>query len=148
MRRDSELVLEAARQGMTLVKNDNKALPLSKHADLDIALVGPNADATVTMQSNYHGTAPYLISPAQGLLNYTRKVNLVPGLQTPGDKSTGACYLLRRALSSECAVHTAGRVQRRSWHCCCRRSGVKSGCDNCRSRHGALRTVAVFNDRV
>ena len=92
MQRRSDLVLEAARQGMTLVKNDNKALPLAKNANLDIALVGPNADATVTMQSNYHGTAPYLISPAQGLLNYSKKVNLVPGLQTPGDKSTGVYY--------------------------------------------------------
>ena len=101
MPRHSDLVLEAARQGITLVKNENKALPLKKGANLDIALVGPNADATVTMQSNYHGTAPYLISPAQGMLNYSKKVNLVPGLQTTGDMSTGVYHGRHRALPSD-----------------------------------------------
>lgn len=41
-----ELTLDAARQGMTLVKNENKALPLAKKTNLGIALVGPNAVST------------------------------------------------------------------------------------------------------
>ncbi len=63
-----------------LVKNEADTLPLKKGSGVSIALVGPNADATVTMQSNYHGTAPYLISPAEGLMNYSKSVNVVPGL--------------------------------------------------------------------
>lgn len=48
----TQLALEAARQGVVLLKNDNGALPLSKKAK--VALIGPNADATGTMQGNYH----------------------------------------------------------------------------------------------
>ena len=32
-----------------------------------MALIGPNANATDTMQGNYKGTASYLISPLMGL---------------------------------------------------------------------------------
>ena len=63
------LALEAARQGMTLVKN-NGALPLSKTKVKTVAAVGPHCNATVALQSNYHGSAPYLISPAEGLAKY------------------------------------------------------------------------------
>lgn len=62
------LALEAAKQGMVLVKNINHTLPLSSVASL--AVLGPNGNATVQMQSNYHGEAPLLISPLQALKGY------------------------------------------------------------------------------
>ena len=64
------LALEAARQGMTLVKNTNGVLPLSKTKVKTVAAVGPHCNATTDMQSNYHGSAPYLVSPAEGLAKY------------------------------------------------------------------------------
>jgi beta-D-xylosidase 4 len=61
------------------------------------------------MQSNYHGTAPYFISPAQGLLNYTKSVNLVPGLQATGDKSTtGIAAAAAAAAKAEVTIIVAG----------------------------------------
>eukprot|EP00660_Eupelagonema_oceanica_P015180 gene15180-22273_t len=55
------LALEAAAQGMVLLKNDGKTLPLK--AGAKVAVVGPHAKATGVMQGNYHGKAPYLVSP-------------------------------------------------------------------------------------
>jgi beta-D-xylosidase 4 len=50
---------------MVLLKNLNKALPLniSQVQSKTIALIGPTANATVLMQGNYYGPAPYLVSP-------------------------------------------------------------------------------------
>ena len=47
------LALEAAKDGVTLLKNEQKALPLD--AEQTVALVGPAANATFVMQSNYQG---------------------------------------------------------------------------------------------
>lgn len=60
-----QLALEAALEGMVLLKNQNNALPLniSQVQGKTIALIGPTANATVLMQGNYFGNAPYLISP-------------------------------------------------------------------------------------
>lgn len=59
-----QLALEAARQSVVLLKNDG-TLPLKRGASL--ALVGPHANATDAMQSNYFGIAPFLISPLEGV---------------------------------------------------------------------------------
>ena len=60
-----QLALDAALQGIVLLKNQNNALPLnmSQVQTKTIALIGPTANATVLMQGNYYGNAPYLISP-------------------------------------------------------------------------------------
>lgn len=60
-----ELALNASRESIVLLKNDG-SLPLSKAKV--VAVIGPNFNATTTMQGNYHGVAPYLISPLEGVL--------------------------------------------------------------------------------
>ena len=49
-----ELALEAARQGIVLIKNTD-ALPLAANNIKSLAVIGPNADATETMIGNYAG---------------------------------------------------------------------------------------------
>lgn len=49
------LALEAARQGMVLLKNSRGTLPLNPSRLRSVAVIGPNADATVTMIGNYAG---------------------------------------------------------------------------------------------
>lgn len=49
------LALEAARQGMVLLKNSRGALPLTASRLRNVAVIGPNADVTVTMIGNYAG---------------------------------------------------------------------------------------------
>lgn len=56
------LAYDAAVAGSVLIKNDG-SLPLS--AGGSVALIGPWVNATIQMQGNYYGPAPYLISPLQ-----------------------------------------------------------------------------------
>ncbi|CAI8041647.1 Probable beta-D-xylosidase 2, partial [Geodia barretti] len=60
------LALDAARESIVLLQNDG-SLPLSAESSLKVAVIGPNSNATETMQGNYHGVAPYLISPLMGI---------------------------------------------------------------------------------
>lgn len=50
-----ELALEAARQGIVLLKNQGPVLPLSARRHHPIAVIGPNSDVTETMIGNYAG---------------------------------------------------------------------------------------------
>ncbi|CAF1022487.1 unnamed protein product [Rotaria sordida] len=63
-----QFALETAQEGIVLLKNLNNALPLNfdQLQNKKIALIGPTANATVLMQSNYYGQAPYLIDPITG----------------------------------------------------------------------------------
>ena len=61
------LSLDAARQGIVLMKNDGAALPLSPQRLAGVAIVGPNADVPDVLYGNYQGTPPFLITPRMGL---------------------------------------------------------------------------------
>jgi beta-D-xylosidase 4 len=63
-----QLALLSAQQSIVLLKNINKSLPLNldQLTNKTIALIGPAINATVLMQSNYHGVAPIVISPLMG----------------------------------------------------------------------------------
>ena len=50
-----ELALDAARQGIVLLKNNNATLPLSRSIIKSLAIIGPNANVTSTMIGNYAG---------------------------------------------------------------------------------------------
>lgn len=50
-----ELALEAARQGIVLLKNQGPSLPLSTRRHRTVAVIGPNSDVTKTMIGNYAG---------------------------------------------------------------------------------------------
>jgi len=49
-----QLALLAAQQGIVLLQNSGRTLPLSR-TNLTVAAIGPNADVTVTMIGNYAG---------------------------------------------------------------------------------------------
>ncbi|CAF1318287.1 unnamed protein product [Adineta steineri] len=68
-----QLSLISAQESIVLLKNINKILPLklTQLMNKKIALIGPTADATVTMQGIYHGRAPFLIDPITGFKNVT-----------------------------------------------------------------------------
>ena len=53
-----------------LLKNRNGLLPLSRNHVKTLAALGPHCNATEALQSNYHGQAPYIVSPAEGLRKY------------------------------------------------------------------------------
>jgi beta-glucosidase len=61
-----ELALDAARKSIVLLKNEKQLLPFSKNVK-KIAVIGPNADDSDGLLGNYHGSAPYLITPLQAI---------------------------------------------------------------------------------
>nr|AAP83934.1 auxin-induced beta-glucosidase [Oxybasis rubra] len=70
-----DLALQAARQGIVLLQNRGRSLPLSTARHRNIAVIGPNADATVTMIGNYAGVACGYTSPLQGIARYAKTVH-------------------------------------------------------------------------
>jgi beta-glucosidase-like glycosyl hydrolase len=76
------LALQSAQESIVLLKNLNNALPLNidQLGGKKIALIGPTANATVLMQGDYFGIAPFLIDPISGfkslvagiIINYSR----------------------------------------------------------------------------
>ncbi|KAJ6811921.1 putative beta-D-xylosidase 4 [Iris pallida] len=64
---NQELARETARQGIVLLKNDKKTLPLDPNSIKSLAVIGPNANATRTMIGNYEGNPCKYTSPLQGL---------------------------------------------------------------------------------
>ncbi|TYG41159.1 hypothetical protein ES288_D12G153300v1 [Gossypium darwinii] len=72
---NQELALEAARQGIVLLKNSGVSLPLSHRRHRTVAVIGPNSDATVSMIGNYAGVACGYTSPLQGIGSYVKTIH-------------------------------------------------------------------------
>ena len=75
---NQQLALDAAKQGIVLLSN-NGALPLSKNNIKNLVAIGPNANATKVMLSNYEGIPCRYVSPLEGLQKYISTVSYEPG---------------------------------------------------------------------
>ena len=80
------LALEAARQSLVLLKNENNTLPLSNKT---LAILGPNANATTLLLSNYAGTPPFIISALSGLKTYANDIHYSRGCDIGGNSTEG-----------------------------------------------------------
>ena len=61
------LNLQAARESIVLLKNTLDSLPLSVDGIKKLAVIGPNANATLALLSNYEGIPPGIVSVLQGI---------------------------------------------------------------------------------
>jgi len=85
-----ELSLQAARESMVLLKNEDNTLPLRPDVGR-IAVVGPTAELVQSLQGNYNGPPPDPIYPIDGMeiqfrsarVNYAQGSTLVAGLAMP-----------------------------------------------------------------
>ena len=93
-----ELNLKLAQESLVLLKNDG-LLPLKKESVRTIAVIGPNADSSVALNGNYHGTASHYVTVLEGIRQelpearvlYTRGCHLYQDeLESPG--YYGDCY--------------------------------------------------------
>ncbi len=65
-----EVALQAAREGMVLLKNDGHVLPLDKHAIRSIAVIGPDAYPAVPVGGGSAGVRPFAaVSFLEGIAN-------------------------------------------------------------------------------
>jgi len=82
--------LQAARESMTLLKNDNHFLPLKPSVGR-IAVVGPTAELVQSLQGNYNGPPPNPVDPLYGIekrfgrdkVVYAQGSTLVEGFALP-----------------------------------------------------------------
>ena len=65
-REHRQLALEAARESIVLLKNDNNILPLRKNLK-SIAVIGPNADDVPVLLGNYNGQPSRATTPLAGI---------------------------------------------------------------------------------
>ncbi|KAG9451584.1 hypothetical protein H6P81_011549 [Aristolochia fimbriata] len=86
-KKHQDLALEAARDGIVLLKNSAKLLPLSPSKTGTLAVIGPNANVTETLLGNYQGLPCKRISPLQGLQNYVKNTQYSSGCDKVACKS-------------------------------------------------------------
>lgn len=63
------LALKMARQSIVLLKNQNNLLPLQKEKIRKIAVLGPNADNSISILGNYNGTPSQAVTLLEGIKN-------------------------------------------------------------------------------
>ncbi len=85
-----QLSLQAARESMVLLKNEDRILPL-KSGIASIAVVGPTAALVQSLQGNYNGPPPNPVYPLNGIerrfasakIQYAQGSTLVEGFAIP-----------------------------------------------------------------
>ncbi|KAF2291476.1 hypothetical protein GH714_024593 [Hevea brasiliensis] len=76
------LALEAARNGIVLLKNSARLLPLTKSRTMSLAVIGPNANSAQTLLGNYAGPPCKSVTLLQALQDYIKNTIYHPGCDT------------------------------------------------------------------
>lgn len=76
---NQRLALEAASQGIVMLKNDNKFLPLSKDGVSSLAVIGPGANMSSQLLGGYSGVPCKAKNYVEGLRKYVKKTSYVGG---------------------------------------------------------------------
>ena len=112
-----QLALESSQKSIVLLKNANRSLPLSvdRLSTGKIVLIGPTADATVLMQGNYYGKAPYLIDPITAIKNITAgrstNVQFARGCNISDPDQSGFAAAIELAKSADVVIYIGGLDQ-------------------------------------
>ena len=61
--------LQTARESIVLLKNTKNILPLDKKAIKTVAVIGPNANETMSLLGNYHGSPSRPVTPLQAIMD-------------------------------------------------------------------------------
>jgi len=103
------LALEAAQQSIILLKNEANTLPLKP--TFKIAVIGPHGKATTAMQGNYYGKAPFLISPFEGIKEYSSNITFAEGCNVHCTTKDGFENATQTAKDADVAVVVLGNDQ-------------------------------------
>ncbi|KAH9683731.1 Beta-D-xylosidase 1 [Citrus sinensis] len=101
-----QLALQAAHQGIVLLKNSARTLPLSTLRHHTVAVIGPNSDVTVTMIGNYAGVACGYTTPLQGISRYAKTIHQAGcfGVACNGNQLIGAAEVAARQADATVLV--------------------------------------------
>jgi len=113
-----ELALQAAREGIVLLKNENKLLPLKKNIR-SIAIIGPNADHERNQLGDY--TTPTIpnsqdiITVLEGIkrkVSSKTKVTYIKGCNVMGNELDDIAKAKRAAKNADIAIVVVGENER------------------------------------
>ncbi len=107
-----ELALEAAREAVVLLKNDNKLLPLSKSLG-SIAVIGPNADDSANQLGDYipHAIPQHIVTILEGIkqmVSPSTKVTYVKGCNVTGGRLDEIARAREAAASADAVIVVVG----------------------------------------
>jgi Glycosyl hydrolase family 3 C-terminal domain len=74
-----DLALQAALEGIVLLKNTDKLLPFSKTQVSSLAVIGPNANNASILLGNYQGPPCVSVTPLDALKGYAKDTKFVAG---------------------------------------------------------------------
>ncbi|CAK9155654.1 unnamed protein product [Ilex paraguariensis] len=104
-----KLALEAARQGIVLLKNDKKFLPLNKNGVSSLAVIGPMVNDTSQLGGDYTGVPCNQKSIVQELQEYMQKTSCAIGCPDIAcNTSNGFMEALSIAEEAEVVIVVAG----------------------------------------
>jgi hypothetical protein len=109
--RHIDLAVEAARQGIVLLKNDRNALPLNADLLQNVAVIGPQSDDQLVLLGNYHGTPTHdAITPLEALSQALgkQKVRSATGCWVQGEGSWKFGEAVQLAAEADVAVIFVG----------------------------------------
>ena len=112
---NQELALQAAREGIVLLKNNNTLLPLSKDIK-SIAVIGPNADNGLNQLGDYTARAVLqdistVLDGIKGKVSDKTKITYVKGCNISGNDLNEISKAQKAARSSDVAIIVVGESQ-------------------------------------
>ncbi|KAG0534088.1 hypothetical protein BDA96_04G248900 [Sorghum bicolor] len=106
-----DLALEAAQDGIVLLKNDGGALPLSKSGVASLAVIGFNANNATSLLGNYFGPPCVTVTPLQVLQGYVKDTSFVAGCNSAACNVTTIPEAVQAASSADSVVLFMGLDQ-------------------------------------
>uniref|UniRef100_A0A1D1XLI4 Putative beta-D-xylosidase 7 n=1 Tax=Anthurium amnicola TaxID=1678845 RepID=A0A1D1XLI4_9ARAE len=105
------LALEAARDGIVLLKNSARSLPLSRSRVASLGVIGPNANVGWTLLGNYAGPPCKSVTPLKALQDYARDTRYLPGCDSVACTSASIGEAVQLARSVDYVVLFMGLDQ-------------------------------------
>ncbi|CAM0875461.1 unnamed protein product [Alopecurus aequalis] len=106
------LALEAAQDGIVLLKNDAGILPLNRWTVGSVAVIGPNADDRGALIGNYFGPPCEFSTPLQGLSGYVKNIRFEPGCNSTSCDFGKTDQAIAAARSSDHVILFMGLSQK------------------------------------
>jgi beta-glucosidase len=109
---NQQLALQAAREGIVLLRNEKKILPLKKDIKT-IAVIGPNAEAPVDQLGDYfpHNIPQHVVTILEGIRNKVgakTKISYVKGCEVIGNKLNEIDKAKSAAKNADIAIVVIG----------------------------------------
>ncbi len=106
-----QLCLQAGKESLVLLKNQDNILPIDKSTVKTIAVIGPSADICQTDASGSSWVTPfYSVSPVAGIINKigASKVSYIKGCDINSSDTSGFAAALLTAQSADYVIYVGG----------------------------------------